>query len=351
MLLTSGSFKPEYGGPAVSVPGLARGLANLGVNVTLWAEDGSAAPDDGAVSITSASGSLASVVEKTAPTLIHDNGLWRPYSRRLARIAGQIGVPRVVTLRGMLEPWAYKHRHWRKRVAWWLYQRKDLESAALIHATSEMEADNLSRFSLRTPVCVIPNGINLHNQPTHEKAEPRVILFLSRLHPKKGLPLLIEAFSQLNPENWRLRIAGPDETGCMVSLQTLVSELQMTSKVEFLGAVYGDEKDQLFVTSSVFVLPSYSENFGMVVTEALSHGVPVVTTTGTPWAILQDRECGWWVEPNVPAIRYALGNAICCSADTLARMGENGRNLVAEKYSWDIVARQVLSAYQEVLKS
>ena len=147
--------------------------------------------------------------------LIHDNGLWLPTNHSAAVIAGKFGVPLVVSTRGMLEPWALKHRAWKKQIAWWLYQRNDLRTARVLHATAPHEAESLRRLGLRQPIAVIPNGVDLPPflHRSQVPASPHVALFLGRIHPVKGLLELVDAWRIVRPSGWTMIIAGPDEGG------------------------------------------------------------------------------------------------------------------------------------------
>src|SRR6185437_2219240 len=144
------------------------------------------------------------------PDVLHDNGIWRRHNHRLARLASARGIRRLVSTRGMLEPWAMAHKGAKKKLGWQLYQRRDLAAADGHHATSEMEAQNLRRLGLRVPVSVIANGVDVPEISRGAAGRSvRKALFLGRLYPVKGLPMLIEAWARLRPKHWVLEIAGP----------------------------------------------------------------------------------------------------------------------------------------------
>jgi glycosyltransferase involved in cell wall biosynthesis len=288
--------------------------------------------------------------------VIHDNGMWLPHNHALAALAIKHDIPRIVSLRGMAEPWALKHRHWKKRIAWLLYQRRDLITARCHHVTSTMEALNLSRLALPTPISMVPNGVDIPDPIFNRSLEAddsaeqhKVALFLSRIHPKKGLRLLIKAWSVVQPRGWRLEIAGPDEVGHRREIEKAVIASGLSSVVSFLGSVAGDQKSRTFARASLFVLPTYSENFGIAVAEALAHGLPVLTTTGAPWPMIAEMRCGWWVEPNVAAIAEALRQATTCDARSLQAMGTRGREYVAAEFNWRSVARSMIALYRDTL--
>ena len=354
------SFEPDYGGPAVSVSRLATAVAGAGAKVALWAPDGSAVTSDAvprpAPGMTCLGGSLEEALSTIgAIDIIHDNGLWLPHNHRIAALATRRGIARVVSIRGMLEPWAIRHKRVKKAIAWRLYQKRDLMKAALLHTTSKPEARGLSAYGLDCPVVTIPNGAGLpdlrdkSSGPPVHSGKTKVALFLGRIHPVKGLPMLIEAWSRLRPEGWRLRIAGPDVNGHRAEVEALAARHGLAGTVSFPGPVDGDAKANEYRAASIFVLPTHSENFGMVVAEALSYGVPVLTTHGAPWQELETERCGWWVAPAVESLLSGLAEATSAAPDTLIEMGRRGRALIAARYGWGPIAGQFMAAYQQAL--
>ncbi|HEX6860400.1 MAG TPA: glycosyltransferase [Caulobacteraceae bacterium] len=354
VFLAVASLDPKYGGPAYSVSQLARALADSGSTVGLWAPDGSAAASDLVVDhpgIARLRGSAAEALEAFGrPDVLHDNGIWLPHNHRLAQLADRQGVPRIVSVRGMLEPWARRHKGLKKAIAWALYQRRDLRRARALHATAEAEGQTLRALGLGRPVHTIANGVDLPEAPSSSaKASPRTALFLGRIYPVKGLPMLIEAWASVRPDGWRLKIAGPDEAGHLAQVQRLVEARGLRGVVEFPGPVGGAAKEALFKEAELFVLPSHSESFGMAVAEALAHSLPVLTTTAAPWPMLEERDCGWRVEPTAAAIAKALAAATASTPERLAAKGANGRRLVAQSYSWDSAAGSFLRVYEDAV--
>ncbi|QJE94293.1 glycosyltransferase [Luteolibacter luteus] len=352
---TVSSLKMETGGPARSVPGLAGALARAGAEVSLTANerpDSFRAPEG--VAFLSGGTELPSL-QAAAAEMIHDHGLWLPSNYKVAQLASAMKTPRVVSPRGMLEPWALEHRKWKKRLAWWLYQKRCLKSAAALHATSDAEAEQFRRLGLKMPVIVLPNGVDLPEIPDEvAEAAPhssrRTALFLSRIHPKKGLPLLLDAWARVKPQDWDLHIVGPDEGGHLADLQKQAKQLGLGSDlVRFSGPLDGAEKAAAFREASLFVLPTYSENFGIAAAEALAHGLPVITTHGAPWQVLETERCGWWVPVEGDAIAKALLDASARPEAELREMGRRGKEMVAARYSWDGIAREMLACYQWLL--
>ena len=146
-----------------------------------------------------------------------------------------------------------------------------------------------------------------------------------------------------------MRIAGPDEAGHRRQLERLVSVAGVGESVIFTGPIDPDRKGAAFWDADLFVLPSHSESFGVAVAEALAHGVPVLTTTGTPWSILKDKDCGWWVEANVDGIAEGIRQATSLNTDALRAMGMKGRAFVKAELSWKRIADLMLSTYEKVL--
>jgi glycosyltransferase involved in cell wall biosynthesis len=253
----------------------------------------------------------------------------------------------------MLEPWALAWNPVRKRLALALFQQAVLDGAAGLLATAEPERAHLRALVRRTPIAVIANGVEMPAQvPPHDldPEAPRTLLFLSRLHPKKNLPALIAAWAGLRdaPElaRWRLVIAGPDERGHRAELARQIAALGPESRIELRAAVPDAEKSALYAAADLFILPSNSENFGIVVAEALAHGRPVITTTGTPWADLPGAGAGWWTAPSVEALAGAMAEAMRLPPAARAQMGACGAALVAARHGWPHIAEQTLQFYR-----
>lgn len=273
-----------------------------------------------------------------------------PHNHKLARLPT---CRRLVSIRGMLEPWARHHKKWKKDVAWLLYQRRDLATASALHATATKEAGNLLRLGLGVPVHTIPNGVDIPELPARgpvgRDASVRTAVFLGRLYPVKGLPLLIEAWDRVRPEGWRLVLAGPDEAGHKGELEALIANTGSSETITFAGPLEGPAKLQFLAGASLFILPSHTESFGLAAAEALAHGVPVLTTTGTPWRMLRQHGCGWTVDATVEGLIEGLREAVSHDAETLAAMGAKGRAWMTSEFAWKSVAAQFLDAYRQIL--
>ena len=356
------SLLPSYGGPAFSVSRLATALTEAGAEVGLWAPDQSAGftpllPAQS--SVRRLTGTEAEALDSFGKTdVLHDNGIWLPHNHRLAALAKRRGIPRVVSTRGMLEPWALNHKRLKKNLAWCLYQCRDLKQARCHITTSEAEAQNLQDLGLGVPIATVPNGVDVPEERPRgvgsgaERAVRgglRTALFLGRIYPIKGLPMLIEAWARARPDGWILRIAGPDEAGHQKQVERAVTAAGLGQVVSFTGPLAYGMKKSAFFDAELFVLPTHSESFGIVVGEALAHGLPVLTTTGAPWSILPDSGCGWWVDATVDGITEGLRRATILDPETLRSMGAKGRALVSAKFGWKRVADRMLSTYEAIL--
>jgi len=362
VFLAGTSLAPDYGGPAFSVSRLAIALAQSGVEVGLWSPDQSAPKTPllpANSSVRRLSGTATQALEAFGKAdVLHDNGIWLSHNHRLARLAETRNIPRVVSLRGMLEPWAMNHKKSKKTVAWWLFQRWDLKRARCHHATAVPEAQNLRRLGLGVPVRIISNGVDVPvdlakvaeiRKRELNRHQQRRALFLGRIYPVKGLPMLIEAWARVQPDNWVLKIAGPDEAGHRAQVENLVFAAGLSDKISFTGPVCGEAKQSNFLEADLFVLPTHSESFGMAIAEALAHGLPVLTTKGAPWPMLPERGCGWWVEATVDDLAEGLRQATSQTLETFQKMGAKGREFVAAEFGWEHVARQFTAMYEAIM--
>jgi glycosyltransferase involved in cell wall biosynthesis len=253
----------------------------------------------------------------------------------------------------MLGPEALRISAWKKRPIWHLWQRRALAAADLIHATAVSEYEEIRAAGLTNPIAVIPNGIDLPeltSRPLVAEAGPRMsrsILSLGRIHPKKGLDRLIEAWTRVQDKltGWSLRIVGPAELGHDDALRRLCTTLG-SKRVEIAGPVYGEAKWRAYRQSDLFVLPTLNENFAVSVAEALACEVPVISTKGAPWAALETERCGWWIEHGVEPLAAALLTA--CSVPDAERcaMGERGRDWMARDFGWEAIGRDMAGAYR-----
>jgi glycosyltransferase involved in cell wall biosynthesis len=278
--------------------------------------------------------------------ILHDHGQWLPCNRASARVQRKTKAPRVVTPRGMLSPWAMQHKRWKKKIAWHLFAKRDINQASIVHATSDLEANELRQLGVTAPIVVIPNGVESRPRPSDDRPKSKTVLFMSRIHEKKGVAELVTAWRRINDPQWKLIIAGPDESNMIAGLN-----LSASDRIEFVGEVSGADKWRLLESASVFVLPTHSENFGLVIAESLMAGTPVITTHGAPWQVLEEHHAGWWIPMSVDSVVLTLRNAMAMPMSELADMGLRGHDLVVERFGWQQIGQQMLEVYRSLLRA
>ncbi len=292
--------------------------------------------------------------------LVHIHGLWRYPQWVAAQAAQRRGIPYVISPHGMCEPFEMARKGWRKQLHWNLLERHNLGQASAIHAITEEERSHCERM-IKTPVQVIPNGVTValpvEHAPELESHLPLalpstvpVLLFLGRLHPKKGLDLLLQALSQSEQgQSIHLVLAGPDPVGYRATLLEQVNRYHLEARVHFPGMVTGLAKRALLARADAFVLPSYSEGFSIAVLEAMAAAKPVIITRRCYFDRVAEMGCGWVVEPTVPGLAAALSAFRKLTPEELTIMGFKGKALVEKEYTWSVVARQMHELYRALL--
>ena len=288
------------------------------------------------------------------PDIVHVNCCWMPQSAFTQKWAQKLGYKVILSPHGMLEPWIISRHYWTKKVpALLLYQKAAVVNADCIHATAESEKVNILKLGYNDKIEVVANGIDVDSIAMKDNwGSKKNILFLSRIHVKKGIEFLLEAVATLKEkmDGYTVNVAGEGDTEYIVSLKNKAKSLGIENMLNFCGGVYGEKKWKLFREADVFVLPTYSENFGIVVAEALACGTPVITTKGTPWKELNTENCGWWTEIGSKATKEALLSFLKLSVDELKEMGKNGRKLIESKYSTKKIAADMFTLYNKMLK-
>lgn len=350
-----GSLDKSAGGPSRSVPQTCEQLSKLDVSVTIAAR-----PSIDPVSVDTSKNLEVKFLSfkqlvlfgRSIATnefdLIHLQHVWDPYIHIMAWCARRKNIPYIITPRGMLEPWILKQRAWKKRLGMFLYQRLDLKKAKLIHATCELEKNNIRNLGFKNQITIIPNGVDLSEvKSVKETYGTKKMVFLSRIHPKKGIELLLQAWRAIDTKGWTLEIAGNGDEDYISTLKKVGKDLK---NVHFVGAQFGEAKWDFLRRADVMVLPTYSENFGIVVAEALAVGVPVITTEGTPWEDLNTDNCGWYINLTAFNLEKTLEEAMTASKQELAIKGKNGIKLIAEKYDIRAVAKSIQQIYKDLLQ-
>ncbi len=368
IVFTVAALTPESGGPARTVSALSSSLADLGIAAEIITLAAGRRPDAPlmpanknvktvfvpcwkaprfGVALAPAFGST--LRRRCAPDacLIHDNGAWLATNHAAAKVAREQKKTLVLSPRGMLTKWSLEYKSCKKRLAMFAYQRRDLETVSCFHASSEQEAGDLRSLGLTQPIAIIPNGVKIPLKTLihREKDNTRTVLFLSRINPKKGLLNLVKAWAIIRPEGWRAVIAGPDEQNHKKAVIAAIRHEGLERQFAFTGMIPDEDKWRVFSNADLFVLPSYSENFGVAVAEALACGVPVITTKGAPWEMLPEKKCGWWIDIGAMPLAAALKEALSMSDGKRVAMGLRGRKLVMENFAWDTAAKQMTDVY------
>ena len=355
-----GSAEDEASGPTQSVMRLAQDQAKAGAFASVYSQGGQEVAEQGRFSHRvfprSAYGkpilhsrAMSRAFKTLATDVVHNHGMWMMQGE-YARLARKRGNSRILVTspRGSLSSWALRHHRARKALLW-PAQWRILAQSDLLHATAEHELADIRRIGLRQPVVLLPNGIDLPDRPERVLPEKRTLLFLSRIHPVKGIEMLLDAWKSLAARHpqWELAIAGP----IVKSLYDLNAEIERRDlrRVRVLGGIYGDAKHDLYRSAELYVLPTHSENFGMSIAEALSHAVPVVTTRGAPWSMLETERAGWWISIGREPLEIALDEALSRDPAALAEAGTRGRDWIAAHLSWDSLAHRMIEAYQFAL--
>jgi len=288
--------------------------------------------------------------------VVHLHGVWQYSAAAVLRWSKTRGRPYLVSSHGMLEPWALQRSRFKKAAINWLFQNKVMQEATCLRATAVSEIESFRRAGLRNPVALIRNGVPfpaklpVQNRPPGRP--PKRALFVSRIHPKKGLLNLVRAWSKIDRKiaaEWELVIVGPDEGGHLAEVMELIQARGLKEKVLYEGEIWDESsKMECYVNADLFILPSYSENFGLVIAEALCCGVAVITTRATPWEELEIHHCGWWIDTGEEPLFHALTAAFATPLEKLREMGLRGRDLIEAKYSWKTPGREMAEVYEWV---
>jgi glycosyltransferase involved in cell wall biosynthesis len=288
------------------------------------------------------------------PNLYHGHSIWNLIIYQMASSARKKNIPYIISTRGMLEPWSLTQSKFIKKLALFLYQRRDLKLASCIHATATSEAKAIRDLGFKNPIAIIPNGINLEEYPKYKKNinANRKVLFLSRIHKKKGIEYLINAWNELDTtltKNWEVNIVGNGDEKYIRSLKKLINEKKLNNSITISKPLQGADKIKKYRESDLFVLPTHSENFGIVIAEALASSLPVITTKGTPWEELIKYRCGDWIEIGKNPLRESLSKMLKKTDSELSEMGQRGRLLIEKKYNMRVVAMDMNLLYMWLL--
>ncbi len=287
--------------------------------------------------------------ETSTNDIIHIHSLWL-YLSVLASKAQKIkNARKIISVHGMLDKWALENGRMKKRLILKLFEQKNLNTANCIHALCEQEYQDIRKITSKIPIAIIPNGINLPQPQKHKtKKDTKVLLFIGRIHPKKGLENLIHAWSKVESPNWRLVITGPNENKHLEDLKILAKKLHVNTRIDFTGPKFGEDKEQLLESSDAFILPSFSEGLPMSVLEAWSYKLPILMTPECNLPDGYESNAALKIETTPESIAEGLKHLFSLSNSQLEEIGNNGFKLVKEKYTWESVARQMIQLYDWV---
>lgn len=285
--------------------------------------------------------------------VIHNHILWMAPNYYSGLVANKFQIPYITAPHGTLSEWALNHSKWKKRISMLLGQKKALNTVSCFHVTANSEQKEIQDLGYKVPCTVIPNGIDvpLLKKNTNPSKIKRIV-FMSRIHPKKGFDILVSAWTKIQDrfDNWELLIIGPSED---IGYFNNVKKLAKTSgakRIHFLGEIIGDKKFKYLTDASLFIFPTYSENFGMVVAESLACGTPVICTKGAPWKDLEKHNAGWWIDIGVEPLVEAMIHSMNLDSKVLSKMGKNGQKWMSDEYSWDKIALDMIGTYKWLAK-
>jgi poly(glycerol-phosphate) alpha-glucosyltransferase len=361
------------GGLYLSVSQMAKAISLLGVNCTVsgmrdkytaedlnqWVPLNVCVYSRRGPGFFSVSRSMRKAILKSKPDIVHTHGIWLYPSLIDLTAKRQMKTPYVVSPRGMLDSWALQNSAWKKKLAGWVYENRHLSRADCIHALCESEYRSIRSYGLKNPVAIMPNGIDLPNLEEEKKAIPpwgpqvdkdkKVMLFLGRIHSKKGLSNLVKAWPKAKPKDWILAIAGWDQGGHENQLKKLVAKLGLTEDVIFPGPVYDDLKQTCLQNVSAFILPSFSEGLPMSVLEAWSYNLPVIMTRQCNIPEGFEANAAIEIRPEPNSIVEGLKQFVELSSGEQNQIGRNGLKLVKEQFTWPKIASQMIGVYKWIL--
>ena len=298
------------------------------------------------------------------PDLVHTHGIWTYLSIAATRWSKSNGGvtprPYVVSTHGMLDPWTLHNSRWKKIIAGFAFERRHLENATCIHAINRAEAAAIRAFGLKNPICVIPNGVEVRASNVANRTPPwtahilgdrKILLYLGRLHPKKGLSILLRGWKDAfkHEKDWILVVAGWDQGGHLRELEQLTRELKISDSVHFTGPVFGEARDTAYQNADAFILPSLSEGQPLVVLEAWSYARPVIMTQECNLPEGFEKRAAIRMNATVEGAAEALGKLFALEKSALEEMGRRGRDLVIDNFSWSQIASQMFAVYEWLL--
>lgn len=289
--------------------------------------------------------------------IIHNSSLWTFPNVYCDWARKGTACKLVMQPRGTLSEWALSNSKWLKRGFGALFQYAVLRHVDMWVATAESEYKDIRELGYQQPVCILPNGIDLPEEgivreTKTELTNRRRMYFLSRIHPKKNVEMLLKAWSRLESRflDWDLAIVGPDKDNSYADQMKALAKNLGCGRVAFMGELKGREKQEFVMKSECIVLPTHSENFGMVIAEALACGVPAICSHGAPWEGLVTEKCGWWVPTIQKDFERAMSEMMALPRKELLAMGSRGREWMKRDFSWGGIGEKMKRAYEWLCK-
>lgn len=372
------SLDPQLGGPSVSAPSQALAQATRGDHVTyLYYRAASQASGAIPTHLASLPGAhlvdfmplpLPHSLEKISAIgarrwlranirqfdVVHLHGVWRPVLAAAAMTAARNGIPYLLQPHGMLDVWSMQQKALKKKLAWWLVWRRIAGRAAFVHVLNEQEAEGFRQCGLPTPLAIVANGVFRKQLDDIEHASgetmdaPPYILFMARLHKKKGLDVLAEAYRIYRQKGGqaRLRIVGPDE-GARDTFEKDIRRADLVDHIDICEPAYGAAKYPLMHNARCFCLPSYQEGFSMALLEAAACGTPLVISTECHFPEVAEHDAGVVLPLEAHAFADALID-LTAPENEISRQqtGRNARNLVRDRFTWESIAEQLEGYYR-----
>lgn len=375
VIVLTGVLSRMAGGLFYSVPNLVKSISKEGQNVSLMGfRDQFSAVDWGNYEDLSVntyqtlwpfkkfglSTEVITKIQDISPSVIHQQGIWSFLSYYTLRYKREHpDCKTVIAPRGMLDPWIVRRSPLKKWIVRKWFEDENLHKADCMHALCKSEYDSIREYGLKNPIAIIPNGTNIPNWKRNfdvfSQKPAKSILFLSRLHPKKGVIEMLKAYSIIKSshpdivEKWHLKIGGWGEESFINEIKNTIKTLELSNHVELLGAVYGEAKDKLLKSSDALILPTYSEGLPMTILEAWAYGLPVLTTDYANLPEGFKAKASYRIENEPEKMSKGLVEFLSLSDEDIFQYGENGYSLALESFSWDSIGRKLISLYDWML--
>ena len=335
--LIADSLKTSTGGPSVILKETKNALEKKGLNIKIITND---IFKDRKIS-------LSEIIRQT--DICHLYGGWTYFHIKTFLLALNFKKKIIIHPLGYYEPWSLKQKKLKKKIAWHLYQKKILVQSNMIHCASTQEEKNLLKLNKNFCTKVMPYGItnNSIKKKINSKKLQKKAIYFSRIHKKKGVENLIEAWKKVNDKNWILDICGPADS--KKYLNKLIINAKKNTKINFLKPIYSNKKKfKLFDNYDFLILPTYSENFGMIILESLARGLPVLTTANVPWMDIKKKNAGWITKASSASLVLILKKIFKYSKKDFYIKSKNAINL-AKRFSWNNISKLYVKTYYKLL--